>query len=109
MDFAKKSMAQFGLLGVTTFVRTDPPILESWSHLIVCTVLGIVRVRVSPFQGFLCKTYTFIRVFPAENQRFDGPDRDLGSSRGRGCERAGVRRGEHSRPSKIGSMLGFLD
>ena len=39
---------------------------------------GDFRVRVSPFQGFICKTYSFIRVFPAENKRFEGPDRAEG-------------------------------
>ena len=40
----------------------DPPItLNSWH-------CGVVRVRVSEFQGVLCKTYSYFSVFLADIQ-----------------------------------------
>ena len=33
-------------------------------------VLGVFRGRFSPFQGFICRTYSFIRLFLAEDQSF---------------------------------------
>ena len=42
---------------------------------------------------FICKTYYFLSVFLAENQRFEGLHRDSGSSSGGG---GGVQRGEEA-------------
>ena len=40
---------------------------------------SVFKIRVSQFEGFICKTYTFLSVFLTENLKFEGRERDLGS------------------------------
>ena len=60
--------------------RATPPHLVSLSGLIPC--IGVIlRVLVSQFQGFICKTYCYFSVFLAENQGFEGSEPESGVTR----------------------------
>ena len=49
-----------------------PPSLVSSSRLILGAWM-IFRGTVTEFEGFMCKTYSFLSVFLSDNQRFEVP------------------------------------
>ena len=48
-----------------------------YAYILGCTVLGCFDDQDATIAEFYmqCKTYSFISMLPAKNQRFDGPDR----------------------------------